>query len=72
MSDDRGPFKMDPSQGLELKRTHDGSSDLTRIDQADDTDDSDKENRDSPLEGLVEKVSTECTTWTHKPLQCRR
>ena len=67
MSDDRGPFKMDPSQGQERKRTHDGSSDVTRIDQAGDTDDPDKENRDGSLEGTVEKVSTECTTQTHKP-----
>ena len=56
---------MDPSQ--ELKRTHDGSSDMTRIDQAGDTDDSDKENRDGSLERTVEKVSTERTTLTHKP-----
>ena len=58
---------METSQGQELKRTHDGSSDVARTDQAGDTDDSDKENRDGSLEKLVEKVSTECTTLTHKP-----
>ena len=63
---------MDPSQCLELKRTHDGSSDATRIDQAGNTDDSDKENKDGSLEGLIGKVSTESTTCTHKPSQRRR
>ena len=58
---------MDPSQGQELKRTHDGSFDVTGIDKAGYTNDSDKENRDGSLEGTVEKVSTECTTQTHKP-----
>ena len=62
MSDDRGQPEMKPSQGQELKRTHDGSSDVTRVDQAGDTDDPDKENRDGSLEGTVEKVSTECAT----------
>jgi hypothetical protein len=72
MADNRGPFKMDPSRGQELKRTHNVSSDVSRWDQDGNTDDSDKENKDGSLEGLEERVSTECTTWTHKPLQCRR
>ena len=56
---------MDPSQ--ELKRTRNVFSDVTRLDQAGDTGDSDKENKDGSLEGLVERVSIECTTQTHKP-----
>ena len=55
---------MKPSQDQELKRTHDGSSDVARIDQADNTDNS---NKGGSLEGTVEKVSTECTTLTQKP-----
>ena len=57
MADNGGPFKMDPSQ--ELKRTRNVFSDVTRLDQAGD---SDKENKDGSLEGLVERVSIKCTT----------
>ena len=65
MAGDGGPFKMDPSQ--ELKRTRDMFSDVTRLDQANDTGNSDKENKDGSMKTLVERVSIECTTQTHKP-----
>ena len=61
---------MNPSQELksqELKGTHNVSSKVTRLGQAGDNNDSDKENKDNSLEGLVEMVSIECTTQMHKP-----
>ena len=56
---------MDPSQ--ELKRTRGVLSDATRLDQANNAGGPNKENKDGSMKRLVERVSIECTTQTHKP-----
>ena len=57
MSDGRGSSKVEPCHGQELKRTLSVPFDATKESQACDTDNSDKEDEDSSLEGTVEKVS---------------